>query len=45
MVLNNTLLATDSGDSVILILIDVTSAFYTVDHKFSLSRLEYFVGI
>ncbi len=44
-VLNYTLLATDSGDSVILILLDLTSAFDTVDHKTLLSRLEYFVGI
>ncbi len=44
-VLNDTLLATDSGDSVILILLDLTSAFDTVDHKTLLSRLEYFVGI
>lgn len=44
-VLNDTLLATDSGDSVILILLDLTSAFDTVDHKIILSRLEYFVGI
>ncbi len=44
-VLNDTLLATDSGDSVILILLDLTSAFNTVDHKTILSRLEYFVGI
>ncbi len=44
-VLNDTLLATDSGDYVILILLDLTSAFDTVDHKTLLSRLEYFVGI
>ncbi len=44
-VLNDTLLATDSGDHVILILLDLTSAFDTVDHGTLLSRLEYFVGI
>ncbi len=44
-VLNDTLLTTDSGDYVILILLDLTSAFDTVDHKTLLSRLEYFVGI
>ncbi len=43
-VLNDTLLATDSGDHVILILLDLTSAFDTVDHGTLLSRLEYFVG-
>ena len=42
---NDILLATDAGDSVILILLDLTSAFDTVDHKTLLSRLEYFVGI
>ncbi len=42
---NDSLLATDSGDSVILILLDLTSAFDTVDHKIILFRLEYFVGI
>ncbi len=44
-VLNDTLLVTDSGDHVILILLDLTSAFDTVDHGTLLSRLEYFVGI
>ncbi len=44
-VLNDTLLATDSGDHVILILLDLTSAFDTADNKIILSRLEYFVGI
>ncbi len=44
-VFNDSLLATDSGDSVILILLDLTSAFDTVDHKIPLFRLEYFVGI
>ncbi len=44
-VLNDTLLATDTGDYVILILLDLTSAFDTVDNKTLLSRLEYFVDI
>uniref|UniRef100_A0A8C1LVL1 Reverse transcriptase domain-containing protein n=1 Tax=Cyprinus carpio TaxID=7962 RepID=A0A8C1LVL1_CYPCA len=42
---NDILLATDAGDSVILILLDLTSAFDTVDHKTILSRLEFYVGI
>ncbi len=44
-VLNDTLLATDPGDSVMLILLDLTLAFDTVDHKTLLSLLEHFVGI
>ncbi len=39
------MLATDPGDSVILILLDLNSAFDTFDHKILLSRLEHFVGI
>ncbi len=34
-----------TGDHVILILLDLTSAFDTADNKIILSRLEYFVGI
>lgn len=37
--------ATDSGVSVILVLLDLTLAFDTVDHKMLLSRLECYVGI
>ncbi len=44
-VLNDTLLASDPGDSVMLILLDLTLAFDTVDHKTLLSLLEHFVGI
>lgn len=36
-VFNDTLLATDSGDSVILVLLDLTSAFDTVVHNILLS--------
>jgi hypothetical protein len=44
-VFNDVFLATDSGDSVILVLLDLTAAFDTVDHVVLLSRLEQWVGI
>lgn len=44
-VLNDILLATDSGDSVALVLLDLSAAFDTVDHNVLLSHLEHIVGI
>ncbi|XP_037548511.1 uncharacterized protein LOC119425058 [Nematolebias whitei] len=44
-VFNDILLATDSGDCVVLMLLDLTAAFDTVDHHILLSRLENWVGI
>lgn len=44
-VLNDIFLATDSGHSVVLILLDLSAAFDTIDHNVLLSRLEHIVGI
>lgn len=38
-------LATDSGDCVVLVLLDLTAAFDTVDHDSLISHLEHWVGI
>lgn len=37
--------ATDSGDCVVLVLLDLTGAFDTVDHAVLLSRLKQWVGV
>ena len=44
-VFNDILLATDSGDHVVLVLLDLTAAFDTVDHDILISRLQHLVGI
>lgn len=44
-VCNDVLPITDSGDSAILVLLDLTAAFYTIDHDILISRLEHNVGI
>ncbi len=44
-VINDIFLATDTGDCVILVLLDLTAAFDTVDHEILISRLEQWVGI
>ncbi len=44
-VLNDIYTATDAGDSVILVLLDLSAAFDTVDHALLLSRLRSHLGI
>uniref|UniRef100_A0A671UFZ1 Reverse transcriptase domain-containing protein n=1 Tax=Sparus aurata TaxID=8175 RepID=A0A671UFZ1_SPAAU len=44
-VFNDIFLATDSGDCVILVLLDLTAAFDTVDHDILITRLKQWVGI
>lgn len=44
-VFNYLFLATDTGDLAILVLLDLTAVFDTVDHNFLISRLEHCVGI
>uniref|UniRef100_A0A8C6Q343 Reverse transcriptase domain-containing protein n=1 Tax=Nothobranchius furzeri TaxID=105023 RepID=A0A8C6Q343_NOTFU len=44
-VLSDIYLATDSGNSVLLLLLDLTAAFDTIDHEVLLHRLHHYVGI
>ena len=44
-VFNDLLLTTDAGQSAVLVLLDLSAAFDTVDHTILLSRLEHCVGI
>jgi len=44
-VLNDLLLAVDSGNSAILFLLDLSAAFDTIDHAILLERLNNCVGI
>lgn len=44
-VFNDILLTADSGKSVLLVLLDLTAAFDTVDHNILIYRLEHHVGI
>ena len=42
---NDIFLLTDSGKSVVLVLLDMSATFDTVDHSILISRLEHCVGI
>jgi len=44
-VFNDLLITVDSGDSAVLVLLDLTAAFNKLDHAVLLSRLEECVGI
>lgn len=44
-VFNDVFITTDSGDCVILVLLDLTAAFETTDHEILLFLLEQWVGI
>lgn len=44
-VLNDIYLSTDTGDSVALVLLDLSAASDTVYHSILISRLEYYVGL
>ena len=44
-VFNDILLANDLGDYVILVLLDLSAAFDTVDHNILIARLQHLVGI
>ncbi len=43
--LNDILISCDSGDFVVLVLLDLTAAFGTVDHAVLIDRLEHCVGL
>lgn len=43
-VFNDIRLANDSGNFVILMLLDLTAAFYTVEHRILMWCLEHWVG-
>ncbi len=42
---NDILLTPDSGASAILVLLDLSAAFDTVDHNILISRLEHYAGV
>ncbi len=42
---NDILLTLDSGASAILVLLDLSAAFDTVDHNILISRLEHYAGV
>ncbi len=44
-VFNDLLMTLDAGDSAVLVLLDLTAAFDTIDHMVLLSQLEKYVGI
>ncbi|CAJ1051395.1 uncharacterized protein LOC117829052%2C partial [Xyrichtys novacula] len=44
-VFNDILQANDSGDYVVLVLLDLTAAFDTVDHNTLVARLSYLIGV
>lgn len=44
-ILDDILIATDSGNSVILVLVDLSSAFDTIDHTILLERLASYAGL
>ncbi len=45
MVLNDILISCDSGDFAVLMLLDLTAAFDTVDHAILIDRLEHRIGL
>ncbi len=42
---NDIALSVDAGNPAVLVLLDLTAAFYTVDHAILVSRLKQYVGI
>ncbi len=43
-VLNDVLLTVDSGNAAVLVLLDLSAAFDTIDHAILIARLERLVG-